>query len=133
MVYSLGRRRRRVNSRAEPSPACLLPEEGQIKRRPDDTTQGTLGVGTEVSATFVSKGTLPACPVPSSVLVAWRAVEGGEVTTSFHGITEIWYVLISVPHFGEGGEGGDEPVRVVLVQYLLGQYDLVDGADFGAC
>jgi hypothetical protein len=92
MWYSLGRRRRCVNSRTEPAPARLLPKVRQIKRGPDDTAQGTLGVGTEGSATFVSEGAPPACPVPSSVLVAWRSVKSGKVTTALHGIAGILYV-----------------------------------------
>lgn len=92
MWYPLGRRGRCVNSGTEPSPACLLPEVRQIKRGPDDRAQGALGVGAEGGATFVSEGAPPARPVPSSVLVTWRSAKGSEVTTSFHGIAEIWYV-----------------------------------------
>jgi len=86
--HELGRRRRSVNPGTEPSPACLLPKVSQIERGLDDTTQGALYVGTECRATFVSEGTLPACPVPSPVLVTWWSIHSQEVTTSFHGIAE---------------------------------------------
>jgi len=86
MRYGLGRRRGSINSSTEPSPTCLLPKVGQIERSLDNTTQGALGVGTKCRATAVSEGTLPARPVPSTVLVTWRSVHTGEVATSLHRI-----------------------------------------------
>lgn len=74
MRYELGRGGRGINPGAEPSPARLLPEVGQVERRLDDATQGTLGIGTESRATFVSKGALPTCPVPPPVLVTGWSV-----------------------------------------------------------
>lgn len=68
-----------------------------------------MGIWTEGCATFVTEGTLPTCPVPSSVLVTRRSVNGGEVTTSLYRIT----------------------VCVVLVQDLLSGHDLVDGPNLG--
>jgi len=94
---------------AEPSPARLLPKACQIKRSPHDATQGALGIRAEGSATFVAEGTLPACSVPSSVLVTRWSVNSGEVATGLYGIA----------------------ICIVLVQDLLGRHDLVDGANLG--
>jgi hypothetical protein len=72
----------------------------QIEGRLDDATQGTLGVGTEGRATFVSEGASPTGPVPSTVLVTWWSLHCGEVATSFHGVSENW-VRVRVGFLGK--------------------------------
>ena len=64
---------------------------GQVKRGFDNTTQGTLNVRTEGRTTSISKGTLPARPVPPPVLVARWTIDPSEVAASFDGITEVGY------------------------------------------
>ena len=101
----------------------------QIERGLDDTTQGTLRIGTECRGTVVSEGTLPARPMPSTVLVTWWSVHAGEVATSFHGIPGVWYHEW-LYFCGRGDYDDDVPVSVVLVHILLRCHDLVDGSDF---
>ena len=67
------------------------PTVDYVERGLDDTTQGALRVGTEGRATFVSEGTLPARPMPPPVLVTWLSTRAGEISTSFHGMSEVVY------------------------------------------
>lgn len=81
----LRRRRRGINSSTELSLGRLL----YVERGFYDTTQGTLGVGTEGRATFVSETALLARPVPPPVDVTWLSIHLSEMATSFDGIAEV--------------------------------------------
>jgi len=67
-----------------PSPACLFSEQIQIVRRPNNATQRAGWRRAQLCLSPVSEMALPACTMPTTVLITRRPTLIYELTTGFN-------------------------------------------------